>query len=559
MFSLTRALLRRSIGLGAVIACLSVISVVPELSAQDQPPATSPTDTQEKVTIATAPVTLGGEELFEVRGTSAFPAERRAKETSSRIKALADDPEFDPETLDVVETEISSDIVVGNQVVMRVADADARLEQLERRLLAELKIIRIREAIEDYRIERSFQVLVWRAVMAGIATAVLALVVAVVLWLGRRFSRYVDKRYAQRIKSIKVQSFSLLEAEVILKVLHRAFVVLSVLIFIILGYSYLHFVLDLFPWTRPISDRLIAYLLEPLGGLLRAFILDIPNLILIVLLILLTRYVLRALRLFFVALDQKRIAFSGFESEWALPTYKIVRVFIIAMMVVIAYPYIPGSESAGFQGVSIFLGVILTLGSTSVISNIIAGHTMTYRRAFRLGDRIRVEDTTGIVVDIRLLVTHLRTSKNETVAVPNTVILASPVTNYSALARDGGLILHTVVGIGYDTPWRQVEAMLLLAAERTAGLLKAPAPFVLQKGLGDHCIDYELNAYCDDPLAIERLYSAMHGNILDVFNENGVQIMSPSYVADPAEPKLVTKEDWYAPPAAKPGEAGADG
>jgi hypothetical protein len=183
-------------------------------------------------------------------------------------------------------------------------------------------------------------------------------------------------------------------------------------------------------------------------------------------------------------------------------------------------------------------------------SAFIAGYTMTYRRAFKLGDRIRIGQTVGEVSEIRLLVTRLRTGKNEDVVIPNSTILSSEVVNYSTLARKDGLILHTAVGIGYEVPWRQVEAMLLLAAERTEGLMRDPMPFVLQTSLGDFAVTYELNAYCDDAGRMPRLYSALHRNIQDVFNEYGVQIMTPNYEADPEKPKLVPADQWYAAPAA---------
>ena len=193
---------------------------------------------------------------------------------------------------------------------------------------------------------------------------------------------------------------------------------------------------------------------------------------------------LKALHLMFQGIESGAISFENFDPEWAPPTYKIVRILVIAFAVVVAYPYIPGSESQAFKGVSLFLGVIFSLGSSSVISNVIAGYTMTYRRAFRLGDRIAVGEVTGFVTETSLLVTRLRSLKNEEVVLPNSEILGKAVVNYSALARSQGLIVHTTVGIGYETPWRQVEAMLCLAAGRTPGLERDPPPFVLQQTLG---------------------------------------------------------------------------
>jgi small-conductance mechanosensitive channel len=216
---------------------------------------------------------------------------------------------------------------------------------------------------------------------------------------------------------------------------------------------------------------------------------------------------------------------------------------------IVAYPYIPGSGSEAFKGISIFLGVIFSIGSSSFVSNTIAGYALTYRRVFKIGDRVKIEDVVGDVVQTRLQVTHLRSLKNEEVIVPNSLIVNSQVVNYSSLARKQGLILHTTVGIGYETPWRKVEAMLLLAAKRTPGLLREREAFVLLKALGDFSITYEVNAYCDDAQAMVGLYSALHRNILDVFNEHAVQIMTPAYECDPEQPKIVPKEQWFVAPA----------
>ena len=208
----------------------------------------------------------------------------------------------------------------------------------------------------------------------------------------------------------------------------------------------------------------------------------------LVILALVVRVCLRLIRLFFDAVAQGSVAFESFEADWAWPTYKIVRFCVLTLALIVAYPYIPGSDSAAFKGVSLLLGVIVSLGSSSAIANIIAGLMLTYRRAFKVGDRVRVDEITGDVTDVRLQVTHVRTLKNEEVTIPNSAILNGVVVNYSSLAAKHGLILHTTVGIGYETPWRQVEAMLRMAAARTPGLLTEPSPFVLHKALGDFCV-----------------------------------------------------------------------
>ena len=223
--------------------------------------------------------------------------------------------------------------------------------------------------------------------------------------------------------------------------------------------------------------------MDPLRALALGLIEAVPDLVFLGIVFLVARYVLKLIKLFFRGIERNSIALANFEPEWAMPTYRIVRLLVIMLALVVAYPYIPGSGSDAFKGLSIFVGVIFSLGSSSIIANLVAGYTMIYRRAFKVGDRIQVGDVRGDVLQSRLLVTHLRTVKNEEIVVPNSLILNSHVTNFSKLVKTGGLILHTTVGIGYETPWRQVEAMLKLAAERTPGLLRHPPPFVLKKSL----------------------------------------------------------------------------
>jgi small-conductance mechanosensitive channel len=325
--------------------------------------------------------------------------------------------------------------------------------------------------------------------------------------------------------------------------------VIRLFVFLGIFYVYFNLLLSFFPRTEMLGNKLSNYALGPLKMVGSALLARLPGLAVMAVIILITIYVLKLMRLFFDQVEKGTIVLKGFYPEWAKPTQNIFRIIIVAFAAVVAFPYIPASDSEAFKGVSIFIGVLFSLGSTSAIANIIAGYTLTYRRVFKLGDRVTIADFTGDVVETGLQVTHLRTVKNEEIIVPNSMIVNSHVVNYSSLAREKGLILHTSVTIGYDAPWRQIHALLEMAAERTPGLLREPPPFVLQKSLDDFYVSYELNAYTDTPLQMGRLYSELHKNIQDAFNEYGVQIMSPNYEADPEGPKFVPKERWFAAPA----------
>ena len=497
----------------------------------------------------TAAVQIDGRVMVRVRGFAGYTAAERARSIQERVIELASDRDVPTDTLYLAETSRGSEIRAGSVVLLTITDADAALEEMGRSLLAETTLDVLKRTVDAWREQRSPRLLLRHAGYAIAATIVLAVLVWLLLQGFRRLRALTRLQAGARVRAVRFGAFEVIRAEHLRGAAQAAVKLLFWFALLWIAYLYLEFVLPLFPWTRPISERLLALVIDPLTTLGLSFIGALPNLAFLVVLVLVVRYLLKLGRMFFLAIENRSLQFEDFDPDWAIPTYKMLRIFIVAFSVVVAYPYIPGSDSAAFKGVSVLLGVIFSLGSSSVIGNIIAGYTMTYRRAFRNGDRIRVGDVTGEVVDSRVLVTTLRTTKNELVVVPNSEILGKSVINYSALARERGLLLHTTVGIGYETPWRQVEAMLLMAAERTEGLRREPAPFVLQTGLGDFCVTYELNAATDDASRLPALYSALHANILDVFNEYGVQIMTPNYEADPQEPKLVRPGEWYAAPA----------
>ena len=503
----------------------------------------------------TAPVVVSGKVRFHVVGVTAYPAERRASDIASRIEALARDRKYDPKTLRVEDAGEYHQIFPGEsgKAIFRVLEADAESEGVIRTVLADTIGNTIAESINDYRHDRRPAVLTKNALYAFGSTLVMVALLYGVLWGFRRLNNYLEGRVKLHMQKLEERSQRIFQGGQLWGILHSALGMLRGLVVILIIYIFANFALSLFPQTRYSAQRLFQFVVGPLSRIVNALIDFIPDFLFLVVVFLIMRYALKLARGMFAAIDKKRLQIKGFEADWAWPTYRIVRMGIIVFALVIAYPFIPGSDSAAFKGVSVLLGVLFSLGSTSVISNVIAGYTMTYRRAFRIGDRVKIGDTVGDVTEMRILVTHLKTPKNEEVVIPNSTILNGEVTNYSTMARDQGLILHTTVGIGYDVPWRQVEAMMLLAAEKTEGLLKEPQPFIRQKSLGDYAVNYELNAYCDNASQMVELYTKMHRNIQDVFNENGVQIMSPAYKADPDEPKVVPKEQWYTPPATERG------
>ena len=479
---------------------------------------------------APAPVVLEGKTLFHFRESAlgASP-EDRARYVGESLGKLVEHRAIRPESIKVVEDDIASLIVAERTLLLRVFDRDAAAEGVTRQVLAERYAEAIRGAIEAHNEAYSFRSLLFGVIYAVVATAILLSILLLYRYLFPRIYARIRAWGGTRIRSVRIGSFELVQEVRIVGILVALARWFRILTTVVLVYSWLLYVLSLFPWTRRIATAIIGYILTPLRDFGAAILTALPDLFVIAVIVFITRYVIKLARFFFDEVEKGRVVFSGFYADWAAPTYKIVRFFILAFALTFAFPYIPGSKSEAFKGVSIFLGVLFSLGSTSAISNVMGGLSITYMRAFKTGDRVRIGDTVGDVIDKSLLVTHIRTIKNEDVTVPNSMVLSTHIVNYSARAKEEGLILHTSVTIGYDAPWRTVHELLIEAARKTPCILVEPKPFVLQTALNDFYVTYELNAHTDDPRQMVDTYSALHRNIQDTFNEAGVEIMSPHY------------------------------
>lgn len=458
-----------------------------------------------------------------------FSPEDRAKTISSRLDRLAKDPLFQPSSLKVVDSENTSDIISGDMVVMSVADGDAAAEGKPRLVLAEEDAAIIRAAVEARNKEYSMHSILFGALYSLLAT--LALITALVL-INHFLPKLITKLESWRgtyIRSIRFQSIEILNEARITAVITSLIRGTRFVFLLGLLYLYIPLVLSFFPWTRGMATKLFEYILTPIEKVGMSFVSYLPNIFFLVVIITIAHYIIVFIKFLFSEVGKQTISIPGFYHDWAEPTFKIVRFLIIAFAAVVAFPYLPGSDSPAFKGVSVFLGVLFSLGSTSAVSNIVAGVILTYMRAFKIGDRVKIADTVGDVVEKTLLITRIRTIKNVDITVPNAMVLGSHITNFSSSAHEYGLILNTTVTIGYDAPWRKVHELLIAAAVATENILELPAPFVLQTSLDDFYVSYQINAYTEKPSVMARTYSELHQNIQEKFNEAGVEIMSPHY------------------------------
>jgi small-conductance mechanosensitive channel len=356
------------------------------------------------------------------------------------------------------------------------------------------------------------------------------------LWLGfGRLLGFLDRKTDEwcetHFRGLSIQRQRIMTAGDIARLLHGAIRWGGVGIKAILFLSFLNVIFVYFEWSRNVAVSVLETTVLTVEQVFIAFFEYLPDLAVIVVIILLSRLVIHLLKIVFDGIAAKRIRIAGFYPEWSRTSYNLARILIIALTLIVVFPYFPGSSSPAFQGVSIFLGVLVSLGSTSAVANLVAGIVITYTRAFQIGDRVRISDTEGDVIERSTFVTRIRTPKNVEVSIPNASVLNNHVINYSTQAKHNGLTLHTSVTIGYDVPWARVHELLKQAAAKTGGLEAEPEPYVLQTALDDFYVQYELNAITRSPGDKPRIYSDLHANILDAFNEAGVEIMSPHYRA----------------------------
>ncbi|MDD3580465.1 MAG: mechanosensitive ion channel family protein [Desulfobacca sp.] len=394
-------------------------------------------------------------------------------------------------------------------------------------------------------------VLLYQIFLTLLALLVLIGLIVLTNRLFRRADAKLESWRGTRILPLKIQTLELLSADRLTNTIKWLVRKLRLLVIAVLFYIFIPIILSFFPRTRGLVSQYLNYLLAPFSALAAGIVNSIPNLIFILITFLVVRYILKMLRMLFNEIGKGKIVFPGFYPEWTEPTYKLLRFLVIVFAIIFVSPYLPGFGSPAFQGLSIFFGVLLSLGSTAAIANVVAGAALTYMRPFHVGDRVKIADTMGDVVEKTLLITRVRTIKNVEVTIPNSMVLGSHMINFSALAQESRFIIYASITIGYDAPWRQVHELLLNAARATRDIAVDPPPFVLQTSLNDFSVTYELNAYTGNVKELLKVQSELHQNIQDQFNAAGVEIMSPQFTAIRDGNQTVIPSE-YLPPAAPP-------
>jgi small-conductance mechanosensitive channel len=476
------------------------------------------------------PVELGHDTIFYVYARlGSFTPEERAHAISVKLLELAEDYFFKADSLKIIQSELTMDILYKDGVVKSVTELDAVWERSSTEELAKRYRENIISAIRKYKRENSVETRIKEISLAVLVLVVLITLIYLLAKLVRWTKNKIEGEREHKFKGVKFRNYQILDANRQIHVLLSAISILQWIIILILIYMTLPVLLGIFPWTGGLAARLISYFLDPTKQILYSVWRYLPNLLTIVVVVIFFRYFLRMLFFFKTEIESGRLKIPGFYVDWANPTFQILRALVFAFMLIVIFPYLPGSNSPIFKGVSVFLGVLFTFGSAGALGNIISGLVLTYMRAYKIGDRIQIGQVVGDVVEKSMLVTKIKTIKNEIVSIPNSTVMSSHTTNFSADALEHGLILYTSVTIGYNIPWRLIHELLIKAALKTELIEKEPPPFVFQDKLNDFYVAYQINAYTRVPNQQHITYSILHQNIQDAFNEAGVEIMSPHY------------------------------
>jgi small-conductance mechanosensitive channel len=522
---------------GAVLTC-AVLCVFAGVSVADdpghepkpnKPQATAEANAAETVGV---PVEIDGRPILPVySATGGVSPEERAPGIEERILGFARRRNVPADLIHAEDRGAWTEIVAGNDIIMGVTESEARAAGRSRAQISAEYAEIIRRTVIRYRQEHTWGGLLRGVLFSFIATTALILVF-LLLFRGRRAARNRLEEWIRRTEeNFSPESFRARIARYFVVPLIGTGMIAGTATVVALLEVYATLTLGFFPSTRYTALKINRWTISELAGLGKVVWTYLPNLVVVVLIAVAARYLVRLNKYLFKEIQEGTLRIHGFYPDWAEPTAKLVRLLILAATAVVAFPYLPGSNSPAFRGISVFLGVLLSLGSTSAVAHGVAGTILTYMRSFNVGDFVKVGDTVGQVVEKTLLVTRICTQKKEIVTIPNGSVLGGVVVNYSAEARKDGVIFYTRVSIGYNAPWRRVHELLIASALSTKEILSFPGPFVLQSNLDDFYVSYELNAFTNRPENMQNIYSDLHKNIQDKFNEGGIEINSPHYTS----------------------------
>ncbi|QNK63445.1 mechanosensitive ion channel [Pedobacter sp. PAMC26386] len=481
------------------------------------------------------PVILNADTLFHIYvRTGSFTAQERADAISKKIEKLYEDPFYKADSLAISPNEDSYDLAYKNiDILMSVGNLDGLWFAKSNEQLAKEYLQKIKQSIAAERKANSLVNWLKRIGLVVLIIVLLTVIISVINFLFKRTAAFLSSKRESYLRVLKINNIKIFTPEHFEKALLRLNNILRIAVIILIIYLSLPLLFSIFPETEAWTGMLLGWILSPMKVALNAIAHYLPNLFTVVVIFLIFKYAIRGIKYFFYEIKLGEIQVRGFHSDWAIPTFNILKVVLYAFMLILIFPYLPGSGSPAFQGVSVFLGILISLGSSSAITNIVAGLVITYMRPFKIGDRVKIGDVVGDVLEKTMLVTRIKTIKNEDITVPNSMVLSSSTINYSSHTKkeNQGLIIHQTLTLGYDIPYKDIYDMLTIAALKTEYILEDPKPFVLQTSLDDFYISYQINAYTREANKQATIYSKLFENIQNEFNAAGIEIMSPHYRA----------------------------
>ncbi len=474
-----------------------------------------------------APVAPFGDELFFIHGDSgSITAQMRADAVEKNIAALHRELTFNPELLVIEHKADIDNILYKNKIITGIIDAQAKAEGYSREDYAAYVKNAILSAVEFERNKNQTAFLLREL---GVGAVIILAVLIFIFFLHKCDCKVREIVIKKQNKHAAINNIVDLHTQK-----HIAFVI-SKVVKVVLGITAVcaGFIglMNLFPKTRHTAHVVIGSLAAPVHKGFSAFVNYIPDLLDIIFILAVFFILTKMCRNLAQKISSGKIKITNFHPDWAIPTYRILLVIFLVFTFIFVFPHLPNSDSAGFKGISVFLGVLLSLGSTSIISNMVSGLVITYMRPFKVGEVVKMGEVTGAVVEKNALVTRILTSKNEIITIPNSNIMTAHTVNYTTSAKERGLILHTSVVVDYNVEWKKVYEMLTEAALKTPNTLKTSAPYVRQMELQESGAKYEINVFTDNVDKVPLIYTNLHENIQDVFNEAGIELMNTDTLA----------------------------
>ena len=465
------------------------------------------------------------------QGSGTSSVSERVFLIEKRLDNIGEDLKLDPSEISITAENEDLHVNLNDYYILTFRPGDFDHPMTESFDVASQTVVEnLKKIMIEMRAQKGPQTLIKGAIYTAIASLVLIIVLIILSKVFARIFNLIEVK-GKTIPSLKIQNWEVLNSARVISFILVIVRIIKTLLTLLALYIYIPLVMSFFPATAPMAPYIFNFIANPLKNIFQSIVNFIPNFFIILVIGFFTTYTLKLIYFFFDEIERGNIEFKGFYKEWAMPSYTLIKTLVIAFSLVVIFPYIPGSDSSAFKGVSVFFGILLSIGSSSSIANLVAGVVITYMRPFQVGDIVKINDTMGKVTEKNLLITRILSNKNVDITVPNSMILGSHISNYSNHAQNGELIVSVKIACGYEVPWQKIHKLLEEAALKTPLVSPTPAPFIWHSIIEDYYMIYELNVYTSHAESMGRINSGLNQNIQDVFHQNGIEMVAPAYTS----------------------------